>query len=254
MTLTAESLSQEYNLTPDLAAMTSAFASIDDDKVRYKQLMFLANRLPAMEPALMVSENKVQGCLSTVYVDATPSTGDDGRTLIAFSGDSDGVLTKGLVALLVRGLSGNTASDIEKVVPDFIKAAGIAQTLTPGRNNGFLNMLALMKQKAHEAENGGKVVALEDDLSDTSANPIHNAILTVLSVLQPTSMNLTESSHDHAGSKELDGENRFNLVIVADCFGGLSANQRQELIYTLLGDLMTKISSLDIIAKSPSEV
>jgi hypothetical protein len=63
----------------------------------------------------------------------------------------------------VRGLSGCTPAQIEAVDPQFIRAAKISQTLTPGRNNGFLNMLAVMKRKAAEAaaEGGGSDAAAE---------------------------------------------------------------------------------------------
>ncbi|EEC49493.1 predicted protein, partial [Phaeodactylum tricornutum CCAP 1055/1] len=120
-----------------------------DDKLRYKQLLYMANQLEPIPESSQIPENKVPGCLSTVFVDGTAKYSDNGQdVLIYFRGDSDGLLTKGLVALLVRGLSGNTAESIQKIDPAFIQKAGIAASLTPGRNNGFLNMLATMKRKA----------------------------------------------------------------------------------------------------------
>ena len=197
----------------------------------------------------MVGENKVPGCLSTVYVDCTldkkkdngDDSGDSGEgdvMVVNYHGDSDGLLTKGLLALLIRGLNGNTPQSIQNVDPNFIQVAKISQTLTPGRNNGFLNMLAVMKRKAMEkleeyesgTENGGKgsegeeVVVNEKEESvqhqeeveeeDNNSNnnsivtsfdeiegkPMYNTIMsTLIPILKPTSISLIDNSSQHAG-------------------------------------------------------
>ena len=88
-------------------------------------------------------ENKVPGCVSQVYVTVTL---EDGK--VKFQGDSDSQLTKGLVGLLVEGLSGLTPEQILQVSPDFIQDAGLNISLTPSRTNGFYNIFQMMKQKA----------------------------------------------------------------------------------------------------------
>ncbi len=70
--------------------------------------------------------------------------------LVYFRADSDSQLTKGLAALLCEGLSGSRPEKIVTLTPKFIEALGLKQSLTPSRNNGFLNMLRLMQKKTVE--------------------------------------------------------------------------------------------------------
>lgn len=236
---------------------------------------------------MRIPENKVPGCLSTVHVDCTlekknEGGGEEEGLVVNYFGDSDGLLTKGLLALLIRGLSGCTPEQINAVDPQFVQAAKISQTLTPGRNNGFLNMLAVMKKKASEAvekkreaevannngdedvvegkDNAAAAESTSEDIiiGDESMGPMYNAILTTLTtVLKPTSITLTDNSSKHAGhagSKGFDGESHFALEIVAEAFDGLNLVKRHQLIYMLLGEVMPKIHALEISARSTSEV
>jgi sulfur transfer protein SufE/stress-induced morphogen len=290
---------ESLHLTPQLKMMTMAFASIPDERTRHKQLLYMASKLPNVDDDVRVSENKVPGCLSQVYVDctatrtrrggddddanvngendATMDGGNDDVWVVEYRGDSDGLLTKGLLALLVRGLNGCTPDEIDAIDPKFVTAARISQTLTPGRNNGFLNMLAVMKRKAREAvdranvEGGGGSVDGDERASDssttatasnamtTSGGPMYNAILAILSTsLKPKSIVLVDESHKHAGhagSKGFEGgESHFSLNIVSDAFEGLNLVKRHKLIYVLLGDVMPRIHALAIVARSTSEV
>ena len=249
--------SDPLGLTPELRRITDAFSSIPDEKLRYKQLLFMAQQLPPVPPSLASPENKVPGCLSTVYVDATLDGGGEGT--VSFVGDSDGLLTKGLVALLVRGLSGCTPEQIGAVDPEFISAAGISQSLTPGRNNGFLNMIAVMKAKAAAlAGGGGAEAALSFEPID--GKPMYNEIVAkLLPILKPTALDLVDESDQHAGHGgakgwEESGESHFRIDVTAEAFEGLRGVKRHQLIYVLLGDTMEKIHALSIKARAPSEV
>jgi sulfur transfer protein SufE/stress-induced morphogen len=266
---------ESLGLTPELEQITRAFSSIPDEKLRYKQMLYMANQLKPLDPSLAVPENKVPGCLSTVYVDCKPSKKDD-KIVLEFVGDSDGLLTKGLVALLVRGLSGCTPEEIQKVDPRFIEVAKISTSLTPGRNNGFLNMLAVMKAKALKYVNDAdgmnnfdtcdeseeateSLSSVISTFQEVDGKPMYNFMMNSLLKLKPIELELVDVSDQHAGhagSKgwEESGESHFNLKIIADVFYGMPLVKRHQLIYLLLGDVMEKIHALQINAKSPSEI
>lgn len=106
--------------------------------------MFYANNLPPLDEKYKTKANKVEGCVSQVWVRAFL----DPEKNVYYEADSDSIMTKGLAALLVQGLSGRPVSEILRVSPDFVTLLGLQQNLTPSRNNGFLNMLKLMQRKA----------------------------------------------------------------------------------------------------------
>jgi len=128
---------------PALEKLVQKLKRQSDPKRRYELLIWLAQKLEPMSEASKVSDNKVQGCVSQVFISATL---DDGK--VFYTGDSDSQLVKGLVALLVQGLNGLTTQDILAVTPDFIQDTGLNVSLTPSRANGFYNIFQMMKQKA----------------------------------------------------------------------------------------------------------
>ena len=259
------------SLTPVLEKYAIGLRGVTDDKLRYQQLLFLASKCSPMDDDLKTEENKVPGCLSTVYVHA--SVKEDQK--VYFLGDSDAQLTKGLVAMLVTGLSGCTPEEIEKVDPAFIQYAGIANSLTPGRNNGFLNMMNLMKIKARAAAGDGTTAvplsaapAEEEKREEpvvavqvpAGSGPIYTSMIEKLSKLQPVLLEVENESHKHAGHAGMAGagntvESHFNVKVVAESFDGLSLVQRHRMIYALLAEEMAPggIHALSINAKTPSE-
>jgi sulfur transfer protein SufE len=129
-----------------LKQIIGMFQLVPDPMSRYKQLLFYAAKLKEFPDDARVEENKVQGCVSQVWV--LPRI-EDGK--VYFVADSDSQLTKGLAALLCEGLSGASPKEILAVEPDFVELLGLGQSLTPSRTNGFMNMLRLMQKKTLEA-------------------------------------------------------------------------------------------------------
>ncbi len=131
-------------LPPSLDRIVQRFKRASSNKLRYEQLITLAQKLSEFPPDAKIPDNKVSGCVSQVYVIA--DLDENGK--VQFQGDSDSQLTKGLVALLIRGLNGLESAEIEKIAPDFLQETGLQASLTPSRANGFYNIFKTMQQKA----------------------------------------------------------------------------------------------------------
>ncbi|KAG1326734.1 putative sufE-like protein 1, chloroplastic/mitochondrial [Cocos nucifera] len=133
-------------LPPKLQEIIALFQSVSEPKAKYQQLLHYGAQLPPLDLRFKTDDHRVRGCVSQVWVRAFRDPDDP--TAVRFEADSDSALTKGLAALLVFGLSGSPAPIIAAVPPGFVRLLGLQQSLTPSRNNGFLNMLKLMQQKA----------------------------------------------------------------------------------------------------------
>ncbi|MEQ8757164.1 MAG: SufE family protein [Coleofasciculus sp. G1-WW12-02] len=130
-------------LPDSLAKIVQRFKRRTNPKQRYEQLLLYAKKLQDMPEADKTPENKVQGCVSQVYISANL---EDGK--VWYQGDSDAQLVKGLVALLIEGLNGLPPDEIINVSPEFIQETGLNVSLTPSRANGFYNIFQTMKKKA----------------------------------------------------------------------------------------------------------
>jgi cysteine desulfuration protein SufE len=132
-------------LPPALDKIVQRFARVTDPKRKYEQLIYYAKKVEAMPEADKIDANKVMGCVSQVFITATLREGK-----VQFAGDSDAQLVKGLVGLLLEGMSGLTPQEVVTLAPDFIKDTGLDVSLTPSRANGFYNIFKLMQQKSSE--------------------------------------------------------------------------------------------------------
>lgn len=120
-----------------IEAIVSDFASDPDWETRYKRVIDLGKKLPPLPEQFRSETFKVKGCQSQVWLHA--ETDFDGTLKI--HGDSDAVIVRGLVALLVEVYSGSMPEEILKVKPDFISKIGFDTSLSPSRANGLNAMI-----------------------------------------------------------------------------------------------------------------
>ena len=128
------------------------FSAFDDWMDKYSILIDMGNELPPLDVKYKTQNNLIEGCQSRVWLQADCVDGN-----VIFLGDSDAVIVKGIVSLLIRILSGHTPDEILSSDLFFIDAIGLKAHLSPTRSNGLTAMLKQMKMyalafKANEAK------------------------------------------------------------------------------------------------------
>ena len=117
----------------------------DDPKRKYEYILWLGKKLEVPNETVLIEENKVQGCVSQVFVKAVFKEGK-----LYWEGYSDALITKGLLAFLIIGMNELTPQEVVNINSKFIEDTGLKASLTPSRSNGFLNILLKMKSQAND--------------------------------------------------------------------------------------------------------
>ncbi|MEL6287912.1 MAG: SufE family protein [Pseudomonadota bacterium] len=131
-------------MTTDIDTIRSDFEFIDDWEDRYRYVIDLGRKMPAIPDDARTEANRVRGCASQVWL-VTDTKGDT----LSFAGDSDAMIVRGLIAILIATYSGKTrdgilAVDIDQIFTDL----GLAEHLTQQRSNGFSSMVQRIRADA----------------------------------------------------------------------------------------------------------
>ena len=136
-------MSTSTTLAQTQQELISEFALFSDWQDRYEHLIELGKDLPLIAPENKTDDNLVRGCQSRVWLHAAPQNG-----LVHFTADSDAMITKGIVALLVRVFNDRTPEEIIGASTEFIDTIGLLAHLSPNRANGLSAMIDQMKRYA----------------------------------------------------------------------------------------------------------
>jgi cysteine desulfuration protein SufE len=110
---------------------------------RYQYVIDLGKTLPLIDEKYKIEENIIKGCQSKVWLH-----GEQNDEKIVFTADSDAILTKGIIAILIRTFSNQSASDILEADTKFIDEIGLKEHLSPTRANGLVSMIKQIKMYA----------------------------------------------------------------------------------------------------------
>ncbi|MBU2950649.1 SufE family protein [Tamlana agarivorans] len=119
------------------------FSMFEDWEERYQYMIDLGKDLPLIDDQYKTDSNIIKGCQSKVWVHAEM---EDGKLI--FTADSDAIITKGIIAILVRSFSNQPPKDIIHAETDFIDQIGLKEHLSPTRANGLVSMVKQLKMYA----------------------------------------------------------------------------------------------------------
>lgn len=123
--------------------IVNEFSMFDDWMERYEYIIELGKKLPLIQEEFKTDNNLIKGCQSKVWLQ-----GEQNEDKIVFTADSDAILTKGIIAILIRTFSNQSATDILDADMDFIDQIGLKEHLSPTRANGLVSMIKNIKMYA----------------------------------------------------------------------------------------------------------
>lgn len=124
-------------------AIIDEFSIYDDWMDKYEYIIELGKDLPKIDDLKKTDDRLIKGCQSRVWLDAEKKSGK-----MHYAADSDAIITKGIIALLIRVLNEEDPKDIAKAELGFIKEIGLQEHLSPTRSNGLVSMVKQMKMNA----------------------------------------------------------------------------------------------------------
>ncbi|MGO4817053.1 SufE family protein [Flavobacterium sp. W22_SRS_FP1] len=123
--------------------IVAEFSMFDDWMERYEYIIELGKNLPLIKEEFKTENNLIKGCQSKVWLQ-----GEQDEDKVAFTADSDAILTKGIIAILIRTFSNQSPADILDANMDFIDEIGLKEHLSPTRANGLVSMIKNIKMYA----------------------------------------------------------------------------------------------------------
>lgn len=136
------------SITETQNEIVDEFSMFDDWMQRYEYIIELGKSLPLIDEKYKTDKNTIKGCQSKVWVHAEEQ---DGK--VVFTADSDAILTKGIIAILIRTFSNHSPQEILEANTDFIDEIGLKEHLSPTRANGLVSMIKQIKLYALAFQN-----------------------------------------------------------------------------------------------------
>jgi cysteine desulfuration protein SufE len=136
-------MSAERTILETEQEIVDEFALFDSWDDKYEYIIDMGKKLEPLDPVFKTDDNRVRGCQSSVWL-----VTDYRQGKIFYMADSDAVIVKGLISMLIRVLSGRTAVEILEAKLDFIREIGMTTHLAQTRSNGLLSMVKQMKHYA----------------------------------------------------------------------------------------------------------